>query len=450
MTVIDFSKGKSKRTKKGGDDGEKLDQGYLADFLVADNGLIYSQKQFWQYAENKGIWQAVPDEGMLPKAEAICRQFRQGVSASSISGVIKLATGKAYQDIAWDKSGQRDICASNGVLHYAGAGQWELHPYQREDYRRVQLPVVYDPDATCPQFEKYVAQVFAGASDAAERALALIEFMGLSLTTTVEFERAMLLLGDGSNGKTKALQLIQEMVGPRYRTSIELAQMDNRFQQGLLDGKLINTVAETSTDGELPDSTVKKIISGEELTAEHKFKDAFSFYPVCKLWLATNHLPRTSDFSDGVFRRFTILTFPNKFERLKKDTKLGEKLKAETSGVLNLCLEALGRAYDRGDLTIPPSSVQALKSWRVSADQVLQFLDEAATLDPNAITPSADMYSAYTTWATEAGITRKLNRKNFTLRMGEHGIEYGTHQNVRCLFGVRPRLYSDIGGHHEP
>lgn len=425
--------------------GEKpeLDHGHLAGLLTAGPDILYNNGTFFEFQD--GIWVETPEEVMLKKAERITREVGMSVTASRIAGMLKLATGQAYHPVQWNQSGRRDVCVSNGILRYSG-GEWHLRDYEREDYRRIRLPIVYDPNATAPRFEKFLSEVFAGASDASDRALALLEYMGLSLTTTTEYERVLMLVGSGGNGKSKVLNLMQSMVGEDYRCAVELAQLDNRFQQGHLDGKLINVISETSTDGEMPDSTIKKIISGEPLTAERKFKAPFNFRPICKLWIATNHLPSTKDFSDGIFRRFTILQFPNRFAPEVADTRLDAKLRAEMPGVLNLVLEALAGVYERGRVTIPPSSVEAAEGWRVSSDQVLQFLDEAVTHDPQAITPSNDMYMAYQTWADTAGIYRKLNRKNFTLRLGSHGIENGKHLDNRSFFGIRPRLASDLGG----
>ena len=425
--------------------GEKLelDHGHLAGLLTAGPDILYHGGVFFEFQD--GIWKETPDEIMLQKAERICRQVGMAVTASRIAGMLKLASGQAYRPVRWNQSGRRDVCVSNGILR-SHDGEWHLHDYRREDYRRIRLPITYNPDAECPRFERFLTEVFAGASDASDRALALLEYMGLSLTTTTEYERALMLIGNGGNGKSKVLNLMQSMVGEDYRVAVELSQLDNRFQQSHLDGKLINVISETSTDGEMPDSTVKKSISGETLTAERKFKDAFDFRPICKLWITTNHTPSTKDFSDGLFRRFTILQFQNRFAPEVADTKLDAKLRAEIPGVLNLVLEALAGVYERGRVTIPQSSLDAAKSWRVSSDQVLQFLDEAVTHDPQAITPSSDLYMAYQAWADSAGIYRKLNRKNFTLRLGAHGIEYGKHCDTRSFYGIRPRLASDLGG----
>jgi putative DNA primase/helicase len=274
----------------------------------------------------------------------------------------------------------------------------------------------------------------------------LLEFIGLSLTTSTEFERALMLLGNGSNGKSKALTVISEMVGTDHRAAIALDQLDNRFQLAHLDAKLINVMSETSEGGDLPDAQIKQLISGELITAEHKLRPPFSFRPMAKFWLATNHLPSTRDFSEGVFRRFTVLAFPNKFERGKQDTDLDAKLRAELPGILNLALMALGEAFDRGTLTEPPSSREILANWRRSSDQVLQFFDEELVDDPGISTPSADIYQAYQEWATRAGVMRKLGRNSLTQRLAAMGYEpaKGTG-GVRLIWGLRCRLASDWG-----
>lgn len=430
-------------TAKAAEKDSAPDHTELAGYIGERDKFISNRGDFWAFSEDAGIWQRVPTEMLHRRIQEVCRQFSIAANSSRITGAEKMAHGVHYRDVEWDATDPRAIAVQNGVLVYRNH-KWKLTPYRAQDYRRISLPITYDPNAKCPRFMQYLKEVFAGADDAQARIRALVEFMGLSLTATTEYERAILLLGRGGNGKSKVLNMVQAMVGPDYRAAVELSQLDNRFQQSHLDGKLINVMSETSTDGAMPDATIKKIISGETLTAERKFKDAFDFRPTCKLWLATNHLPSTKDFSDGLFRRFTILQFPNRFDdRPDVDTELDAKLKAETSGVLNFCLDALASVYDRHRLTTPASSTEIAQGWRLSSDQVVQFLDEAVVLDNAARTPSNDIYQLYTAWAAQAGIRRTLNRKNLTLRLEAHGMEYGKFRGTRTIFGIRERLASD-------
>ncbi|WP_437558792.1 DNA primase family protein [Acidithiobacillus sulfuriphilus] len=430
------------------------DHGHLASYLTHGEDLIYTEKRFWQFDDERGIWEPVPDEAMIQKAERICRQAGAEVTANRINGVLKLATGQAHRVIQWNQSGQRDICASNGVLHYEGGGKWAARPYRREDYRRISLPITYNPKATCPRFTRFVQEIFHGCDDAKERTLALVEMMALTLTATTEYEKAALLVGSGSNGKSVVLRLLSDMLG-EYVSGVNPAEFDNRFQRGSIDGKLANIVTELPEGTTLPDGAIKAIISGEACTVERKFKDPFVMTPIAKIWIGSNHMPGTRDFSPALFRRFTILKFPNKFVDTEaelgpgvmlKDIRLAEKLRAEIPGILNVLLRALGNAFDRGYLTSPPSSIDAVDQWKRDSDQVLTFLEEEIIREPGAKITSAEIYSLYQSWAQSAGIQRPVNRKNFTTRVEALGWATAGKSTggTRCLWGVRQRFGGDL------
>jgi len=152
-------------------------------------------------------------------------------------------------------------------------------------------------------------------------------------------------------------------------------------------------------------------------------------------------MPSVRDLSDGLFRRFVILNFPNRFDdKPNRDTKLSEKLATEASGILNYCLKALARVYERGVLTNPASSKAALLAWQKDSDQTSMFLEEEMIVEPGVSISSGDAYAHYTEWARGAGIKRTLGRKAFTERLENHGIEKGKGTGgIRMLYGIRRR-----------
>ncbi|OCX86649.1 hypothetical protein A6M27_12050, partial [Acidithiobacillus thiooxidans] len=257
--------------------------------------------------------------------------------------------------------------------------------------------------------------------------------------------KAALLVGNGANGKSVTLRLLADMVG-QYASGINPAEFDNRFQRASLDGKLANIVTELPEGTTLPDGAIKAIISGEACTVEHKHRAPFVMTPICKIWIGTNHMPGTRDFSPALFRRFTVLGFPNVFPEESRDIRLSEKLQAEIPGILNILLVALGNAFDRGHLTSPPSSVEAVQNWKRDSDQVLTFLEEEMIREPGARMTSAEVYTLYQMWAKDAGIQRPVSRKSFTTRVESLGwAEAGKSTGGRrCLWGMRQRLAGDL------
>ena len=410
----------------------------IAECLDDGTNLVFTLQRFWRFDEREGVWTELPDEAVKRALQIVCRENQIPVKDSLIRGAFGSAKARFYRQVEFDRVGRRSIPAANGILQYAN-GEWTLNSYRREDYRRIRLPVVYDPQATCPRFERFLEEVFDGTPDIKDRVRLVLEFLGLSLTATTEFEKALLLVGSGGNGKSVLVRVLEAMVGSRNRSAVQLKQLENRFQRAHLDGKIVNVMTELSEGAELPDAEVKAIISGEPITAEHKLKPPFEFHPVCKLWLLTNHLPNVRDLSDGLFRRFSIITFPNRFDnKSTRDTSLSEKLAAESSGILNYCLRALAGVYERGTLTEPKSSREAVDGWRRDSDQVAAFVEEEMVLEPGASITSKEVYSIYQEWAKESGIRKLLGRKNFTLRLSNMGVvpSKGTG-GTRLLHGLR-------------
>ena len=410
----------------------------IAEGLDDGSNLIFTMQRFWKFDETAGIWVEMPDEAVRRVLQIVCRENALPVKDTRIRGAFGAAKARFFRQIEFDRIDRRSIPAANGVLRYS-CGTWTLHPYAREDYRRIRLPVVYNPAAKCPRFERFLEEIFAGTPDIRERVLLVLEFLGLSMTTSTEFEKALMFVGAGGNGKSVLIRVLEALIGNRNRSAVQLKQLENRFQRAHLDGKIVNVMTELSEGSEVPDAEVKAIISGEPITAEHKLRPPFEFYPIAKLWLATNHLPSTRDLSDGLFRRFSILTFPNRFDdKPTRDTGLPDKLAAEASGILNYCLRALTGVYERGTLTEPASSREAVDSWRKDSDQIAAFVEEECVLESGANVSSHELYRAYVDWAKDSGIRRVLGRKNFTVRLKPLGVEpaKGT-AGKRLLWGIR-------------
>ena len=227
------------------------------------------------------------------------------------------------------------------------------------------------------------------------------------------------------------------LVGPEYVAAVQPSQFENRFQRAHLHCKLVNLVTEIAEGHVIADAQLKAIVSGELTTAEHKHKPPFNFTPYATCWFGTNHMPHTRDFSNALFRRAIILPFSRIFKEHEQDRCLGEKLKQELPGILNLALEAVAGVFQRGIFTQTPSCDQAKEKWKLECDQVAQFLQDRGTLEPESKTLLSKAYKSYQKWAHDVGVKQTLGRRKFTERMERLGIE--SNQSTGgyfYLFGV--------------
>lgn len=358
------------------------------------------------------------------------------VTKNVIESITDLTRTLVFREgVIWDAD-TTVIPVQNGELAWNGNG-WTLTPHIREHYRTTCIPVEYDPEARAPRFEQFLQEVFQGDPDVIEKSILICEMIGYTLTTSCEYEKFILLIGPGANGKSVLLDVIRLLVGPKQVVAVQPDQMDNRFQRAHLCGKLANIVTEIKEGGEIDDAALKAITSGELTTADHKFKKPFDFQPFSTCWFGTNHMPHTRDFSDALFRRALIVEFNRVFQEHEQDKKLKQKLADELPGILNLALTAFGGVIQRGQFTIPESCVRAKGEWRTEADQVAQFIDEQCTLDKNARVPSGVLYGAYKSWAEEVGIRQTLKQSNFSKRIQRLGGKLDRTGRSRLITGIQ-------------
>jgi putative DNA primase/helicase len=400
-----------------------------------DGNLIHAQGYPW-YWDGKGVWSRIDDREIKHKIHEIAAE--DGLTANVINSVLDMVKTETHiSDFVFSADASTINCL-NGELRLVDS-QWQLLPHNRDHYHTAMLPVAYDPKATAPRFLQFLNEAFNGDTDAEDKAAVVLEALGYTLTTGCQLEKFFMLIGSGANGKSVLLLVVAELIGRKYVSAVQPSQFENRFQRGHLQGKLANIITEIAEGAEIADAQLKSLVSGEMTTAEHKHKDPFDFIPYAKHWFGTNHLPHTRDFSDALFRRATILTFNNKFEGKNCDVHLADKLKAELPGILILALAGLQRLLERNAFTECASSKEIAHQWRMEADQVAQFVEDACEAGPTLTSPSRDIYHYYQIWAGDAGIKRTLNHANFTKRLVRLGYKPVRTNKTRMIEGIRPR-----------
>lgn len=402
---------------------------------VGRENILHTLGSFWLWRDF-GVWCAVDDleiKQIVQRLEAKSMHL----TGDFVGGVLALMKNDLYLPGHKFDQDQNAINCLNGELHWIGS-EWELRPHQRESFRTTQIPVEYDPAAQASRFEQFLEQVFRDDPDREDKIVLVCEVIGYSLLSTCEFEKFILAIGPGANGKSVLMDTVASLVGSANTVAVQPSQFENRFQRAHLHGKLVNMVTEIAEGAEIADAQLKSIVSGEPTTAEHKHKPPFEFSPICTCWFGTNHMPHTRDFSNALFRRAIILTFNRTFGEKEQDKKLKGKLRVEMPGILNLVLEAMAGVYERGCFTTSTSSEAAKNEWRMEADQVAQFAEECCVKSPEFEETSAAMYHAYMAWAEAAGIRRTVTKKTLTNRMCKLGAETkrGTG-GTRLLSGFR-------------
>lgn len=382
---------------------------------IGQNNIICSNDNIWIWSKT-GAWEKAPDRQIKQCIQKTLESSSCKIFRTNIDSIAEILKNEIYAPEHRWNANHDAVNVSNGELYWNGS-IWELEPHSKEHYSTVQLPVIYDINATCPRFTKFLDEIFMDDKDSKDKATALLEMLGYTLMSNARYERFALLIGSGANGKSVILEVLLEIVGKHNIAAVQPSKLSNSFQRAHLHMKLANLVTEIAEGGQIADAELKAITSGELATAEHKGKDPFDFAPFCTCWFGSNHMPHTRDFSDALFRRALVIPFNNKFEGKKADPNLKDKLKKECSGILNLALSAFGEVLKRGTFTEPQSCLEAKKDWRTEADQVAQFIEDKCVFEPNSKLLSSALYNEYRSWTTEVGIKSILKQRSFTNRL---------------------------------
>jgi putative DNA primase/helicase len=169
----------------------------------------------------------------------------------------------------------------------------------------------------------------------------LVEWAGYSLIPDTRMQKAVMLLGNGSNGKSVYLKLLTRFIGEKNTSGESLHRLENnRFSSANLYGKLINVFPDLASTRIFENSTFKNLCGGDRIHGERKGETAFVFDNTARLIFSANELPPNKNGNFAYFRRWILIDFPNTFEGKAADKDLIEKLVTpeELSGFLNKAL----------------------------------------------------------------------------------------------------------------
>ena len=416
----------------------------LLESFGADN-VIFSEDRLWNW-NDKGVWESWPEEffDQTVILHPLCNKYGEKLAKSGFINSLRLLIKKetAIKGTMQPYQSFKFINCMNGELHWNGS-DWDLRGHDKSNLSTNQCNFKYLKNLECSRWDQFLREIFENTADE-NGILAQIELlqalMGYSMTSDTSFEKFVVLQGPGGNGKSVLLFLMQYMIGQDNVSSVQPDKLDDKFQQGFMDKKLVNIVTEVSLDDVLPDKKIKAIASGESVTVEHKYQKPFNTNLFTTLWFASNPVPAVRDYSDAFFERAVFFKLPNTFRDTEnQEIDLLQKLKSESSGIAFKCLESYGRVLKRGHFIIPEVVKANIDEWRVETDHVRIFVDENLILDPESSVTQHDLYSKYEYWASSNGIRYRLKLRTLVKRI-VHAFKLETGYasgRVAILMGVR-------------
>ena len=292
------------------------------------------------------------------------------------------------------------LCCENGTLDLKTG---LLREHRRADFCSQLVPVKYDPAATCPTWEAFLAKIMGDSEN-------LVGFLrraiGYSLTGCTREQVLFILWGSGRNGKSVLLETLLRLLGTYGQVTSPATLMVSQSETvrndlARLRGARFVKAVETSEGKRLDEGLIKQVTGCDRIPARFLFQEYFEFDPQLKLWLATNHKPSIRGQDLGIWRRIRLIPFAVVITEAEDNKDLQEALITELPGILNWALRGC-LEWQRVGLAEPPEVVDATKEYRDEEDVLGRFLSDCCVTGPALSVGSGDLYAAYRDWAKQA------------------------------------------------
>lgn len=236
------------------------------------------------------------------------------------------------------------------------------------------------------------------------------QIVGMAAVGHVYMESLVIAYGEGRNGKSTFWNAIARVLGT-YSGNMSSDTLTVGCKRNVkpelaeAKGKRLIIAAELEEGMRLNTAVVKQMCSTDEIFAEKKYKDPFSFTPSHTLVLYTNHLPRVGANDPGTWRRLIVIPFHAKIEGAGDVKNYADYLVSEAApSIMAWIIEGAKKVIDRNFHIPCPACVEdAIKSYREDNDWLGHFLNECCESDKTYREKSGVLYQEYRSYCMRTG-----------------------------------------------
>ena len=414
--------------------------------------------ELWSYDEETGTWSPNGERALRQAARrALEPQFYGGNVLEELKNQVRADPSvEVWGETFGLEAGK--LAVKNGLLDLEKAHNGDddsLRDLKPEDYALNRLPVEYNPEADTSTWYGFVGDVVE-----TPMIQTLQEYVGYCLHRDSLYERALLMVGEGANGKSTFLNTIEAMLGDDNTTSVSPFDFGNKPALARMHGSMANISVELE-GGALRGqnlSNFKNLTGHDSIQAKRLYENPFSFKYDGGMLFATNEVPDVpvSDDDTAFWRRWLIVHFDNHFPEnsSKRDPTLGDRLTEpeNLSAVLNWAIEGWGRLMENNQFSNAPGSRTTRQQWQSWGDSVDYFLSNVATRDENAPNISTtEAWEVYRQWCQENGYD-SVGQHSFTNAAKDKMLGYTS--SVRTDRHNTPRrgykLFGTVDGEADP
>lgn len=305
----------------------------------------------------------------------------------------------------------------------------------------------YNPNAKAPtKFFDYLKTVYYEDDQRT-----IQQYCGYCLLPTTILQKALLIIGDGGEGKSVLGAVLNGIFGESNCYNDSISVLQKNFGIANIENKLLFIDDDLSENALTNAMTFKNLVTNKTtIAAEKKFIQDNQFKSYARFLIFGNFtLQSLYDISEGFSRRQLVLQAkPKDRNRIDNPFIDREIIETESEGVTKWLVDGLNELIKRSfKIYVSERTQEKSEELKKQQDSVLCFLEECDSfiIKPGLQIHSYTLYQFYQDFCDDNLLTT-LKQKTFVSAVKakgkKKGIEYSTNVNIR---GKRARGFEGIG-----
>lgn len=245
----------------------------------------------------------------------------------------------------------------------------------------------------------------------------VLDLLACTIDGSIAQERFYIFTGQGSNGKSRLLDLVQQAVGDYYcimpialLTQKRAASNQAQSELERTKGRRFAVMQEPSDQDKINIGFMKELSGNDRILTRGLYKEPFEFKPQFKMILTCNELPEVPSDDGGTWRRIRVIEFTSKFcdnptkpNEFAMDMELSDKFERWAEPFMSMLIER-HKTLNPNTIHEPMEVRIATQSYKNNNDVIGQFINERIIIDKEAQSERiniTNIFNEFRVWSAE-------------------------------------------------
>jgi len=271
----------------------------------------------------------------------------------------------------------------------------------------------------------------------------LLDILCCIIDGSIAQERFYIFTGQGSNGKSRLLDLIQKSVGDYYSTLpislLTQKRVASNAAQGEVErtkGRRFAVLSEPNDNDKINIGYMKELSGHDRILTRKLYGEPIEFTPQFKMILACNELPEIPSDDGGTWRRIRVIEFSSKFcENPVKDNEflidleLSDKFERWSDIFISMLIER-HKHINPNKINEPREVINATQKYKNNNDIIGQYISDniIKTDNINDTLSITEINNDFKSWYNKNSIKSKAQPNRTQIRSYFEKL-YGIYDN---------------------